>query len=68
MDETTATTALMEALEEVESATSVLIIIRHRDEGRDHVSWHQFPESHIETLGMLEFAKNAILRRMEESR
>lgn len=64
-DSQTPSSVLMEALESVETAASVLIIIRHRDDDLDKVSWHQFPNSYIETLGMLDFTRNAILKKME---
>jgi hypothetical protein len=56
--------ALMQALEEVDRAESVLIIVRHKNNEEDSVSWHGYPNSNIERLGMLEFVRNAIVHRM----
>lgn len=46
----------MSALEECETASDVLIIMRHKDA----ISWHSTCESRAEKLGIMEFVSTCI--------
>lgn len=52
----TTTETLMAALEDCESANSVLIIMRHKDE----VSWHTNNVSQVDQLGLLDFVQTCV--------